>query len=404
MSVIRITNSILSDGVSRHYAADSITFADMTADPAWGNFPDGRTWFTYQSNPQVVPPDADTYSATNITLSGFNDIFALQGNSPVRAINGGPGEDRISSSPDGPGITIEGGNNNDVLIGLSPQRDHLIGGNDNDTLIMDGMDQASGGAGADRFVLTDLAGASAFISDLQSAPGKNHDLVDLWQPLHDAGYNFTTFTAALNAGVIGVRYSHGYTYLSYDTDGDHVADHEFAHIKGVVTPDLFDATFKVSYLDSYSHTILAGDDVLDGSKIPTRAHLFGLTGNDTLIMDGSDHGIGGPGADRFVIASPQPFSSAFIGDFNPAEGDVLDLWKPLNDHGYAFDTFSQAQQAGVLSVVYDHGYTYVNFDSDGDHAVDSQLAHIKAIVLPSVLDQAFLVSYEDSYYHQAGMA
>jgi hypothetical protein len=403
MSVIKVTTAAFADDISRSYFADTISFAGLTSAPAWGYFPDGRSWFAIAGTPESQLGAADIFGATNLILSGFNDTLALQGNSPVRAINGGPGEDKISSSPDGPGVTIEGGNNNDVLSGLSPERDHLIGQNDNDTLIMDGMDQGSGGAGADRFVLTQLAGGSAFISDLQAAPGKNHDVVDLWQPLHDAGYDFTSFTAAISAGVLGVHYSHGYTYLSYDTDGDHVADHEFAHIKGVVTPDLFDSTFKVSYLDSYSHSILAGDDVLDGTKNPGRDHLFGLTGNDTLLMDGSDHGIGGPGADRFVIASPQQFSSAFIGDLNPAEHDVVDMWKPLHDYGYAFDSFSQAQQAGVLSVIYDHGYTYVNFDTDGDHFAESQLVHIKAIVLPADIDQTFLVSYEDSYYHQAGI-
>jgi hypothetical protein len=145
--------------------------------------------------------------------------------------------------------------------------------------------------------------------------------------------------------------------------------------------------------------------VLDGTLNPGRDHLFGLTGNDTLILDNADHGIGGPGADRFVISGLTPsYDSAFIGDLNPAEHDVVDLWKPLADHGYAFDSFSQAQAAGVLSVVYDHGYTYVDMDSNGDHVPDGALVHIKSIVMPDVLDQTFSVSYADSYYHQAGLA
>jgi hypothetical protein len=37
----------------------------------------------------------------------------------------------------------------------------------------------------------------------------------------------------------------------FDTNGDHVPDHEFAHIKGVVPGDYFNSTFLVSQQGAY---------------------------------------------------------------------------------------------------------------------------------------------------------
>jgi hypothetical protein len=211
------------------------------------------------------------------------------------------------------GASINGGNGDDVLEGASPERDHLRGDAGNDVLLMYAGDQGYGGSGSDRFVLQDLQGGSDFITDL-SASGTYHDIVDLWEGLNviSPQYgSFTTFTQAMNAGAVGVIYQNGYTLLSADTDGDHVADHEFAHIKGVVTPDLYDHAFLVSYADSYYKKQGYGDDVLDGTANPARDHLSGGLGNDILIMGDTDEASGGFGADRFVLTK-MAGASAFI--------------------------------------------------------------------------------------------
>jgi len=75
--------------------------------------------------------------------------------------------------------------------------------------------------------------------------------VDMWKPLNEAGYNYDTFTQAQSARTLGVSYKNGYTLLSFDTNADHLPDHEFAHIKGLVNSGYFDNSFLVSQQSSY---------------------------------------------------------------------------------------------------------------------------------------------------------
>lgn len=134
-----------------------------------------------------------------------------------------------------------------ILDGTAnPARDHLVGGPGRDVLIMGDTDEATGHGGGDRFVLTNLTGASAFITDLQT------NMVDLTRPLYEAGYSYNSFHEARDAGTLDIRTERGYTYLYYDADGDHVAEHEFAHIKGV-TPSGFniDNLYLVAPSQSY---------------------------------------------------------------------------------------------------------------------------------------------------------
>jgi len=352
-------------------------------------------------DPQLT---GDVMGAQIYTLTRFNDTFFLAEGFVGTNVYGGDGNDNLASSAFGQGLSLNGGNGDDILTGSSPQRDHLRGDAGNDILIMYSGDQGFGGAGADRFVLDDLGGNSAFITDL-SAAGAYHDLVDLWQGLHaiNPQYgSYTSFTQALNAGAVSVSYQNGYTLLSADTDGDHVADHEFAHIKGIVTPDQYDQTFLVTYQQSYYGKIHAGNDVLDGTANPARDHLSGGAGNDILIMGDTDEASGGTGADRFVITN-MTGASAFIGDLQPAlpAYDVVDLWKPLDQAGYNYNSFTEAQAAGTLGVSYQNGYTLLSFDSNGDHVPDHQFAHIKGVVSSNYFDNTFLVSAQSSYFNAA---
>jgi Ca2+-binding RTX toxin-like protein len=250
---IYITDDMLLDGVASYYGSASINMSGITIPVTFGYTP-------YNEDAYVAPvgmPDpqlnADEFQATvKLVLTNGDDNFGLVEGGIAPRIYGGDGNDSLSSSMYGPGTRLDGGNGDDKLYGLAPDRDHLLGEAGNDTLFVYAGDEATGGAGADRFVVSDMNGASAFLCDVSVA---QHDVVDLWQPLASAGYahSYASFAQAEAAGTLGVRYDHGYTYLSFDTDKDHVPDHEFAHIKGVILPDQLDQTFLVSYEQSYYH-------------------------------------------------------------------------------------------------------------------------------------------------------
>ncbi|HEX2761325.1 MAG TPA: hypothetical protein VHM27_12460 [Rhizomicrobium sp.] len=142
-----------------------------------------------------------------------------------------------------------------ILDGTAnPARDHLVGGLGRDVLIMGDTDEATAHGGGDRFVLTNLTGASAFITDITNQIGNNLqvNMVDLTRPLYEAGYSYHSFSEARAAGTLDVRTERGYTYLYFDADGDHVAEHEFAHIKGVPSPDFpIDNLYLVAPSQSY---------------------------------------------------------------------------------------------------------------------------------------------------------
>ena len=401
MTTITITDDMLTDGVVTGYTANQIDFSQVTIPLQFGYTPYYEDLVFGPATAPDLQLTGDPIGAQIYELSRFSDTFYLAEGHDATNVYGGDGNDHLGTSEFVSGASLNGGNGDDELSGLSPERDHLRGDAGNDVLLMYGGDQGYGGAGSDRFVLLNLKGGSDFITDL-SASGTYHDIVDLWQGLNgiSAAYgSFTSFTQALNAGAVGVSYRNGYTLLSSDTDGDHVADHEFAHIKGIVTPDLYDRTFLVSYADSYYKKLGYGDDVLDGTANPARDHLSGGYGNDILIMGDTDEANGGYGADRFVITNVTG-ASAFITDLAPAipSYDVVDMWKPLNDAGYSYNSFTEAQAAGTLGVSYLNGYTKLLFDSNGDHVPDHEFAHIKGVVTSGYFDSTFLVSAQSSYF------
>lgn len=149
----------------------------------------------------------------------------------------------------------------------NPARDQLIGGDETDLIVMGDTDEAGGHGGLDRFVITDMTGASAFITD------GTGDLVDLTGPLVDAGFHFDSFTEAEQAGTLGLTYKNGYTLLSFDTDGDHMPDHEFLHMKGIVDPAKVDQVFLVSPQDQLR------TDSFGGAGTPAMIALTGSSGS-----------------------------------------------------------------------------------------------------------------------------
>lgn len=396
MGKLVYTDAMASDGIETVYYADTISFEALTQKPGFfsttGNFPPaGLFGFGQQYG--------DQFGAARVILSRFSDRLELRANDDgIKVLEGGAGADVLSSSPIGYAVTLDGGADDDILIGQSPLHDHLLGRTGSDWLIMSGGDEATGGTGADHFVISHLFSGNEYITDLNAAPGKDHDVVDLYQALQENGHSYASFSEAMAAGILNVTYQHGYTYLWYHIGFEGMPDYQFARIKGVVTPDRYDSTFQTAYGTSYSALNHWGDDVLDGRPNPGRDQLRGDRGNDVLIMDGNDQASGQGGNTLFVLTQADG-NSAFITDFGWGENDRIDIWKPLNDHGLTFDTFTQARDSGAVGINYLHGYTKLTFDLDGDHMAEHEIAHIKGIIMPDRLDTAFSTSYAASWFN-----
>lgn len=252
MSVLKITNGMVLDGIHSEYSADTISFENVTIPIEFvANRADSNFWFAKagERDPEI---HGDAFGAVSVFLTRGNDVFANIEDSGIPNIHGGDGNDVLAGSAYGNGVLLDGGNGNDFLWGNSPDRDTLIGGAGDDELHIVGADKATGGAGADKFIfeasayLSQPFGGSAFLCDFK-ASGASHDVIDLSGPLVHAGYNYLSFSQAEAAGTLGVSYLHGYTYLSFDSDGDHVPDQEIAHIKGVIPPDFLDQDILVTH-------------------------------------------------------------------------------------------------------------------------------------------------------------
>lgn len=394
MSKLIYTDAMASDGVQNEYRVGTISFATLTAEPF-------IAVFGGDSLPLIFG-DGDRFSANRVILTRFSDRLELRAGDPIadqiKILEGGDGDDILTTSTSRRyGTTLDGGAGDDTLIAQSLLPDHLLGRTGNDWLIMSGGDEATGGTGADHFSIQHLLRGSAFITDLNSAPGKDHDVISLYEGLKEYGYSFASFSQAEDAGVLSVSHQNGYTYLLFNYDAEQPA-YQFARIKGVVTPDQYNATFQTAYDTSYMAHIRWGDDVLDGTVNPGRDHLLGDKGNDVLIMDGNDEA-SGQGGDTLFVLTQADGNSAFVTDFGWGDHDRIDIWKPLNDHGLAFDTFTQARDAGAVDVSYQYGYTKLTFDLDGDHVAEHEIAHIKGIIMPDRLDTAISTSYAASWFN-----
>lgn len=394
MSKLIYTDAMASDGIQNVYHADTISFATLTTKPFIGTFGG--------DSPAFIFGDGDQFGATRVILTRFGDRLELrESNQPIdriQILEGGDGADILATSTSRRyGMTLDGGADDDILIAQSLLPDHLLGRTGSDWLVMSGGDEATGGTGADHFSIQHLLRGSAFVTDLNSAPGKDHEVISLYEGLKEYGHSYASFSQAQDAGILSVTYQNGYTYLWYHYDVEQPAT-QFARIKGVVTPDRYDATFQTDYATSYMGLNHWGDDVLDGTRNPGRDHLLGDKGNDVLIMDGNDEA-SGQGGDTLFVLTQADGNSAFITDFGSGDHDRIDIWKPLNDHGLAFDSFTQARDAGAVGVNYQYGYTKLTFDLDGDHVAEHEIAHIKGIIMPDRLDNAFSTSYAASWFH-----
>lgn len=100
----------------------------------------------------TVPAAASPAPIVDLTVIGTDAAETLVGHAGNDTLRGGDGNDLLLGGAGND--LLEGGAGDDTLVG-GTGHDTLIGGDGNDTLIVDAQDIATGGRGADRFVVTD---------------------------------------------------------------------------------------------------------------------------------------------------------------------------------------------------------------------------------------------------------
>ena len=399
MATLKYTDGLLTDGFQNNYFHYStLDFSQLTLPVQFGYDRSLEVYYVAPAGAADPVHTGDWLLADKFILTSQNDYFEIGLEIPVAEVWGGAGNDTLIIGDDTRSSSLYGGTGDDLLIShtqVAGGRHHLVGGDGNDTLVGEYNEEMSGGAGIDRFVLS--GGHSAFITDL--AVGT--ESVDMWRVFASHRDYFLSFSDALESGKVRVDHQNGYTYVYYNP-GDFAGSQEqlVTYIKGSVRPDQYDSTFNTSFANSFENRREVYDKVLDGTANPARDHLIGGAGRDVLIMGDTDEGTANGGYDRFVLTNLTG-ASAFITDIqdqigNVIELNVVDMAKPLYEAGYSYSSFSEAKAAGTLDIRYANGYTYLYYDTDGDHVAEHQFAHIKGIS-PFNIDNVFLVAPAQSY-------
>ncbi|MES0826091.1 calcium-binding protein [Ruegeria sp. SCP11] len=100
----------------------------------------------------------------------------------------------------------------------------------------------------------------------------------------------------------------------------------------------------------------AGDDHVDGGS--GNDVVSGGAGNDTIVDGyGADTMAGGDGADRFVLSDASA-SGDVIEDFDPSEGDTIELAYASQMEGYESWYLTQDGDDAVLNIALDDGSSY----------------------------------------------
>jgi Ca2+-binding RTX toxin-like protein len=303
---LKYTNSLLLDGLSRSYSYDKISFASVTAPfTVTGEFGAVSGYYVivpFGQNPQTSP-FADHFSAASYRLSEGDDVFRLLTSIAGREILGGGGNDILYSAfdPDKPAPTLDGGSGNDILWGLSTLRDRLMGGDGDDVIhiaVNGGFgDKVSGGKGNDTFSFEDAGSTSTFLGGFQVAhTGPWHDTLNLSVALGKLGFAFDFAQQAFDANAIELRYLNGYTLLLADTDHNGVAEHQFAHIKGIVREA--DLALQTVTSAAPPNVPTDGSDILTGG--PEDSFIHGLGGGDFVYGKGGNDELSGDADDDFL--------------------------------------------------------------------------------------------------------
>ncbi|WP_018425580.1 DUF5801 repeats-in-toxin domain-containing protein, partial [Hoeflea sp. 108] len=312
--------------------ASSVTFTD-TGSSVGGYFYYRASDGSLTSSSVEVDISRDTSGAIDGT--GGNDI--LIGTAGIDTLNGNDGADILIGN--GGNDILNGGNGDDILVGGA------------------GNDQLNGGAGND---------TASYIDST----------VSVRINLDDSG-NATTDTSSSTP-------THG--QVGGDAYGDDLTSIE--NLTGGSAGDYLAGNSSANVLIG-----MGGDDFLFGEG--GNDTLYGGTGDDYLNGGtGSDTMTGGEGADTFVISADAISGSIddIITDFNPSQGDVLDLSELLKNisSGTNLETsgYVKIEQSGLDSIV------SVDVNGNGDNY--QQVAVLKDFTYNSAVSDTIKVLFEDN--------
>ena len=226
-------------------------------------------------------------------IFGFGGIDLLRGADGNDTIEGGDGPDSLYG--DMGDDTIRGGTGDDLIRG-GRGNDTLDGGDGRDMIRADlGNDWIMGSEGDD------------YIDG-----GDGYDVIDYSNSPRGDGFLFNGVDVNIDSSYFLVLGEGGYA------EGDILVNIEA--VIGSAYNDRIDVSDIGS--DAIAHRAYGGNgnDELEGYD---RDYLNGGAGDDELVSHGGGTVNGGPGADTFRFFGE--VEAATIEDFNPAEGDVIEL-------------------------------------------------------------------------------
>lgn len=243
-----------------------------------------------------------------VTLPGSGADDRLSGSNGADEISGQAGHDTLRGELGAD--TLSGDAGSDWLIG-GGGADLLRGGDGRDLIMLGADDTASGGAGADRFVLGEFGNATILEFGL-------NDQLDLsFLP----GLSFIG-SAAFSGQAGEVR--NGRFGLEIDRDGDGVAETFIRASHGDFTLAETAPGSLVFQIARALRNGSANGDVLPGTS--GFDHLRGLGGNDTLTATNGDLLEGGAGTDRFTMAITPIFGTTVTATIQDIEaGETVTL-------------------------------------------------------------------------------
>ncbi|BFM39775.1 Calx-beta domain-containing protein [Synechocystis sp. LKSZ1] len=252
-------------------------------------------------------------------------------------LDGGAGNDTLIGGTGADNIT--GGEGNDSIFGGAGD-DQLFGGAGNDSL--------DGGAGNDYF--REVPEADVFIG------GPGNDRLDLYGTLAGITVTYNNINGGTTSTGGTIKEIEQLFFFGNAEGGDDKIDASaalYAQLEGKAGND--------TLIGGSGDDGLSGgddDDSLQGGA--GRDQLFGGAGNDSLVgvnpntlnpgFGEVDYQLGGPGADRFVLGDANVYyyddrnpnsngtnDYADIADFNPTEGDVVQLRGTANRYRLQVD-------------------------------------------------------------------